>query len=237
MPKKVTILVVDDSDLIRYSLKGFFSEYDIEVVSCMDGLEGIQKALENLPALIFLDLMMPNFDGVKMLQVIKIIDALKNIPVVVISGNTNKPNVLAALEAGADRVIPKPLQKEIILKNVSEILGEDFLKESQKVNVAEEENKEILNKLCSIFLDHYPVKKRQLDKAIETKDRGSLFNVIHELKGAGGTIGYPIISIMCSDIEKAIDMPLSDWDYIKIKCEQIYSVIEKIEFSKTVPNS
>ena len=109
--KKITILVVDDSDIIRQTLAKYFEDYVVEVVSCLDGLEGIQKALQHIPDLIFLDLMMPNLDGVKMLKVIKVIDDLKNIPVIVISGNTSKANVLLAMESGADKVIPKPLQR------------------------------------------------------------------------------------------------------------------------------
>ena len=44
--EQVKILVVDDSDIIRHSLKIFFSDYNFEVITCLDGLEGIQKAIE-----------------------------------------------------------------------------------------------------------------------------------------------------------------------------------------------
>ena len=101
----IKILVVDDSDIIRQSLKTFFRDYNIEVITCHDGLEGIQETIEHKPSLIFLDLMMPNFDGVKMLQVLKVLDDLKTIPVIVISGNTNKRNVITSIEVGGDRVI------------------------------------------------------------------------------------------------------------------------------------
>ncbi len=130
--QKINILVVDDSDIIRNSLRNFFSEYHLDVITCLNGLEGIQKAIEHKPCLIILDLLMPNFDGIKMLQVIKVIDDLKKIPVIVISGNTNRSNVLASLEAGADRVISKPLQKEVIIKNINEVLVANFLTKLRK---------------------------------------------------------------------------------------------------------
>ncbi len=232
--KKVTILVVDDSDLIRHTLAKFFDDYVVDVVSCLDGLEGIQKALQYIPDLIFLDLMMPNLDGIKMLQVIKVIDALKNIPVIVISGNTSKANVLVAIESGAEKVIPKPLQKEVIINSVNEILGNDFLNHSKTTNLTEKENKEILNHLCRIFMEHYPVKKRKMEKAFETKNKDLLSILIHEMKGAGGTIGYPIISIICNDIEKALEIPVIDWSHIRKKCEQIFTIVDKIEYSKSI---
>ena len=232
--KKITILVVDDSDLIRQTLAKYFEDYVVEVVSCLDGLEGIQKALQYLPDLIFLDLMMPNLDGVKMLKVIKVIDDLKNIPVIVISGNTSKANVLLAMESGADKVIPKPLQKEVIINSVNEILGNDLLKNSKRTNLTEKENKEILNHLSRIFLEHYPVKKLKIEKALESKNKELLSDLIHEMKGAGGTIGYPIISVICKNIEKALETPVIDWNYIKAKSEQIFSIVGKLESTKSV---
>ena len=50
--EKIKILVVDDSDIIRYSLKNFFEDYNLEVITCLNGLEGIQKAIEHRPRLI-----------------------------------------------------------------------------------------------------------------------------------------------------------------------------------------
>jgi CheY-like chemotaxis protein len=232
--KKFTILVVDDSDIIRQTLAKFFEDYVVEVISCLDGLEGIQKALHHLPNLIFLDLMMPNLDGVKMLKVIKVIDDLKNIPVIVISGNTSKANVLLAMESGADKVIPKPLQKEVIINSVNEILGSEILSNAKRTNLTEQENKEILNHLCRIFMEHYPLKKQKIDKALVTKNKELLSDLIHEMKGAGGTIGYPIISVICSDIEKSLGVHALDWDLIKTKCEQIFSIVGKIESSKSI---
>lgn len=231
--RRIKVLVVDDSDLIRDALTKFFENYSVDVISSPDGLDGIKKAVENTPDLIFLDLMMPNLDGIKMLKVIKVIDALKNIPVIVISGNTSKANVLTAIESGADRIIPKPLQKDIIIKNLNEILGDNFLQSTRKAEITEEENKKILSQLVNIFMDHYPIKKRKIEKAVETKNRDLLYALVHEMKGAGGTIGYPVISLSCRDIEKALEIPAPDWGYIKSKCEHIFSVVSKIEDLKT----
>ena len=52
--EKTTILIVDDSDIVRHSLKNFFSDYNFEVITCTDGLEGIQKAAESKPSIIFI---------------------------------------------------------------------------------------------------------------------------------------------------------------------------------------
>ncbi len=228
--EKVTLLVVDDSDIIRNSLKNFFSDYNFEVVTCLDGLEGIQKAAEYKPALIFLDLLMPNLDGVKMLQVIKVLDNLKDIPVIVISGNTNRTNVLAAVEAGAERVISKPLQKEIIIKNINELLGPEFLiKAKKKKAFSQSASDEMKKQLCIMFIKNFPQKKDVIVEALEQKDHGKLKNIVHEIRGAGGTIGYPKLSLISGVVEEQLSNSVINWSHVRLMCEQIFTIVEEIK--------
>ena len=232
---KISILVVDDSDIIRHSLKNFFTDYNLDVITSHDGLDGIQKATEHKPSLIFLDLMMPNFDGVKMLQVIKVLDNLKSIPVIVISGNTNRSNVLAAIEAGAERVISKPLQKEIIIKNINELLGNDFLAKSKKAKVfSNSETIDIKKQLCGYFLKSFPDKKKIIIDSLQKENREALRNVVHELRGAGGAIGYPKLTILSGVIEDQITSSNFNWGQIKIMCDQIFSIVNEMEESNTI---
>jgi len=231
---KIKILVVDDSDLIRFSLKNFFSDYNFEVITCTDGLEGIQKAQEHKPSVIFLDLMMPNLDGVKMLQVIKMIDELRRIPVIVISGNTNRTNVLASIEAGADRVMSKPLQKEIIIKNISELLGSDFLQRARKAKTfSNSDFNEIRKKLVGLFLRSFPVKKDTIIESLEKSDKDTLRFIVHEFKGAGSSIGFPQLTVISGIMEDQLSRSNINWEQIKSMCEQIFKIVGEIEGSNS----
>jgi len=228
--EQLKILVVDDSDIIRHSLKIFFSDYRLEVITCLDGLEGIQKAIEHKPCLIFLDLMMPNFDGMKMLQVLRVLEDLKNIPVIVISANTDKKNVMAAIEAGANRVISKPLQKELIVKYVNEILGPDFLLRAKKENAfSARENDEITSHLINFFLKSFEIKKQGIYQAIETRNKDLLKTIVHEIKGTGTTIGYPRLSELSEDIHTRLNTMDIDWNTVRLKCEQLIATVSEIE--------
>jgi|YelNatPaOPRAMG01_1025707.scaffolds.fasta_scaffold00063_25 CheY-like chemotaxis protein len=230
-----TILVVDDSDIIRHFLKNFFSDYNFNVVTCQDGLEGIQKAAEHKPVLIFLDLMMPNLDGVKMLQVIKVLEGLKTIPVIVISGNTNRTNVLAAIEAGADRVISKPLQKEIIIKNLNELFGSDFLaKQKRKKMFSQTESDNLKRQLCKKFIDTFSLKKTLIIESLNSKDHLKLKMVVHEIKGAGGMIGFSNLTSISNLIEERLSYSKIDWLQIKQMCDQLFEIIEEINQSLVV---
>ncbi len=228
--EKVFILVVDDSDLICHTLKTFFSNYNLEILISHDGLDGIQKAAVHKPVLIFLDLMMPNFDGIKMLQVIKVLDNLKDIPVIVISGNANRSNVVAAIETGADRIISKPLQREIILKNVSEVLGEEFLNKLKKTNLfSTTEVKDIKRELCGYFLSSFPQKKNIIKEALDEADHELLKNIMHEIRGIGGTIGYPNLSLLGSIIEDQLGGKYLNWEKLRVMCDQVFVAVKEIE--------
>jgi CheY-like chemotaxis protein len=225
---KITILVVDDSDIIRRSLTNFFGGYNFEVISCLNGLEGIQKAQEYHPDLIFLDLMMPNVNGLEMLEVIKTDSKLKKIPVIIISGSTSRENVLAVIGAGADRVISKPLKKEIIIKTIKSLLGEDFLTRTQNPPEEEKSDKEFVDELCRVFLEHYPAKKRKIIESLENKDKTLLSSIAHEFKSLGDPIGYPVITEICTNIETALRADNVDWNNLKTKCEELFSAVSSI---------
>lgn len=227
---RIRILVVDDSDVIRHALKSFFEDYNLEVLTCTDGLEGLQKAAEFTPNLIFLDLMMPNFDGLKMLQVIKVLDNLRHIPIIVISANTDRRNVLAAVEAGAERVLSKPLQKEMIIKYVNEILGSETLSKSKKKKIiSDNEKSDIQKTLVKFFLNSFPDKKKRIEECLNAKNKDMLKMVVHEIRGNGGTIGYQALTALSGEVEDKLAQGDFDWSMIKLKCGQIFSMVKEIE--------
>jgi len=230
--EKVRILVIDDADIIRNSLKKFLSEYDLDVVTCNDGLEGLQKALEIKPKLIFLDLLMPNLDGIRLLRVLKVMEELKYIPVIVISGHTDKTNVLAAMEAGAERIVSKPLTKEILVRNINDVLGGNFLSNTKKIQHLSNTEKEQMSKeLRKYFVNSLSHKKETLKQAIDNKNKELLQLVVHELKGSSGTIGFNNISEICREIENTFLLPNNSWENTSKKCEELFTCFNNIELS------
>ncbi|MAT57498.1 MAG: hypothetical protein CMF23_05950 [Ignavibacteriae bacterium] len=229
MPGKTKILIVDDSDVILNSLKTFFEDFDFNVITSSDGLDGIQKTAEVKPDLIILDLMMPNFDGIKMLQVKKVLKDIRNIPVLVISANTARSNVLAALEAGADKVISKPIDDEELKRNVNELLGGNNFSSFNSSSFSSNDKSEIKNKLAEFFIESFQMKKEMIKSALREKNENMLRMAVHEIKGAGGTIGYPELTELSSLIlEKEYNNP-SDWLFAEIKCNQIFLTVDQIK--------
>lgn len=228
--EKVKILVIDDADVIRNSLKKFLSEYDVEVLTCNDGLEGLQSAVEIKPQLIFLDLMMPNLDGIKLLRVLKVLDDLKRIPVIIISGHTDKTNVLAAMEAGAEKIVSKPLTKEVLIKAINEVLGNNFLANTKRLAQLSSFEKDQMNReLKKYFINTIVQKKETITQSLNNKNKELLKLIIHELKGSSGTVGYTNISEICREIEGYIISQQNSWQEINTKCQLLLDSLTEIE--------
>ncbi len=230
--EKIKILVIDDADVIRNSLKKFLSEYDLEVLTCNDGLEGLQSAVEIKPQLIFLDLMMPNLDGIRLLRVLKVLEDLKHIPVIIISGHTDKSNVLAAMEAGAEKIVSKPLTKEVLIKAINDVLGNNFLASTKKLAQLSTYEKDQMNReLKKYFTTTLVQKKENIVQSLANKNKELLKLVVHELKGSSGTVGYTNISELCREVESVVLSPQSTWKEIDIKCQTLLGSLTEIETS------
>ncbi len=209
---KITVLVVDDSNVIQHALKNFFREYNFEVFTSSDGLEGIEMARVHTPNVIFLDLMMPNLDGIKMLQVLRVLEELKDIPVVVISGNTSRGNVLKAIEAGANTVLSKPLHKEVLKKTLKEILGDEILSRSKTHSISTKEEEEISEQMKNFFFQSFKNKIPALSEYVKRKDRDKVYEIVHQLKGAGATAGFPEITEYSTKFETLLNASPIDWE-------------------------
>ena len=104
------ILIADDEHRIRSSLAGILKDEGYEVSMAEDGLEALEKAEEENPDLILLDIWMPGTDGMEVLQKIK--GQLPDMAVVMISGHGNIETAVKAIKMGAYDFIEKPLSLE-----------------------------------------------------------------------------------------------------------------------------
>lgn len=112
------ILIVDDNTENLKVLSNILTQdgYDIRVA--MDGLQALESLMLETPALILLDINMPNMDGYQTCEEIKKIDDLKDIPVLFISAMTEVLNKVVAFGVGGADYIQKPFEIEEVLARV-----------------------------------------------------------------------------------------------------------------------
>jgi DNA-binding response OmpR family regulator len=117
-----TILVVEDDPSVRGLLQTLLTSEGYDVTTASDGLAGLVKASSQQPALILLDLMMPDLGGIRVLEELRADPDLAYIPVVVVTGKLEAVPSLRSL-LGDENVFAKPFGVAELLARVAAIAG------------------------------------------------------------------------------------------------------------------
>jgi two-component system cell cycle response regulator len=116
------ILTVDDSKTIRMIVARAFKTFACEIFEAADGVEGLTAAQRERPDIIILDLTMPIMDGVEMLTKLKADPELRVIPVVMLTAEAGRENVLRIAKLGVRDYLIKPFKEELIVERVGRII-------------------------------------------------------------------------------------------------------------------
>jgi CheY-like chemotaxis protein len=120
MPLKV--LTVDDSKTIRMIVKKAFRPYDCQLFDAENGSEGLAVANREKPDLIVLDITMPVMNGIEMLGKLKAEPALKDIPVIMLTAESGKDNVMQILKMGVRDYMVKPFKGAQLIERAEKIV-------------------------------------------------------------------------------------------------------------------
>ena len=116
------ILTVDDSKTIRMIVKKAFRPYDCQIVEGENGVEGLALAAKEKPDLIILDITMPVMTGAEMLSKMKEEPELKDIPVIMLTAEAGKDNVMKIVQMGVKDYMVKPFKGEQLIERVTNIM-------------------------------------------------------------------------------------------------------------------
>ncbi|WP_293739056.1 response regulator [Parabacteroides sp. ASD2025] len=115
------LLVIDDSDQIRWFLKHVFNK-EYEILEARNGQDGVNVALKEEPDLILCDVMMPVKDGYETCREIKSDPKMAQTPVVMLTAKVESEDVITGIEAGADDYITKPFDVEILRSKINSLM-------------------------------------------------------------------------------------------------------------------
>lgn len=117
-----SILIVDDEQFFRQVLGKMLADAGYTVVAeASDGDSAVLKYIEFKPSLVFMDIYMPNKNGIEAIRDIISIDA--NAKILICSGTGYEDDINAALKAGARGVIFKPFYDEEVMETVRNVLA------------------------------------------------------------------------------------------------------------------
>lgn len=116
------ILLVDDSLATRKLITKALRNYECEIVEAANGEEALEVAAVETPDLIVLDITMPKMDGVECLKRLKKDDEVKEIPVMMLTANSNPTYLDDILKLGAQDYVTKAQSPMLVVNKIVEIL-------------------------------------------------------------------------------------------------------------------
>ncbi len=118
MPKSNILLIDDSPDISALMLKSH--GYNVNVAR--DGLARIEKATNEHPDLILLDIMMPNMDGYEVCTKLRAMPDMKEIPIIMLTAKDDPESVARCFDLGADSYIVKPFNLPTMVSKLNQFL-------------------------------------------------------------------------------------------------------------------
>jgi signal transduction histidine kinase len=177
----VGILIAEDSATQREQLRHVLEERGYSVTAAANGKAALDAARRRKPTVIVTDVVMPEMDGYALCKAVKSDDALKDIPVILLTTLSDARDVLHGLECGADNFIRKPYHGEYLVQRIDYLLMNLELRRNQRMRMGIE--------ITLGGQRHFITAERQqiLDLLISTYEQATYIN--RELEAANRELG------------------------------------------------
>ena len=120
--KDLNFLVVDDFSTMRRIVRNLLKELGYnKIEEAEDGVDALEKIRAGQIDFVVADWNRPNMDGLELLKTIRADDALKHIPVMMVTAEAKKENIIAAAQAGASGYVVKPFTAAILEEKLNKV--------------------------------------------------------------------------------------------------------------------
>ncbi|CAG0967913.1 Alkaline phosphatase synthesis transcriptional regulatory protein PhoP [Burkholderiales bacterium] len=121
------VLIIDDSPTIVVALRKMLQSAGYVTLEAATGEQGVELARREQPDLIFLDIILPGIDGFAALRQMRRDQALRGVPVIMISGNEQATEQFYAQRIGADDFMKKPFSRFEVFARIERLLDPDLV--------------------------------------------------------------------------------------------------------------
>ena len=122
MDTKKTILIVDDSQFVRSYHSHILEQAHFQVITAVDGSDGLEKLFTNSCDLVLTDINMSNMDGYEFIRRVRSDGKYNSLPIIIVSTESEAKDKMKGFEAGANLYIVKPSSPEMMVENIRMIL-------------------------------------------------------------------------------------------------------------------
>ena len=123
MNTKRTILIVDDSEFVRNYHSYILEQAEFQVITAVDGSDGLEKLYTNSCDLVLTDINMSNMDGYEFIRRVRADGKDSSLPIIIVSTESEGKDKMKGFEAGANLYLVKPSAPEMMVENIRMILA------------------------------------------------------------------------------------------------------------------
>jgi Response regulator receiver domain. len=142
----------------------------------------------------------------------------------VITGFSDRINVVSAAKLGASAVLTKPLSEEVLLEKLRLVFGEEFISailpkepvsKENPFGVEEKEYVEVVKNMVVDFLKYFDEQMFLLQGAADRKDVDTIRRITHDIKGTGGSFGYDEVTRLATRLNEAVHAENINWENVR----------------------
>ncbi|HWG96944.1 MAG TPA: response regulator transcription factor [Nitrospira sp.] len=116
------ILIVEDEQDILQLVKHYLEKEGFRAITAMNGLDALKKVKEEKPALVVLDLMLPEIDGLEVCKRLRSVPDTAMLPILMLTAKAEESDTIVGLELGADDYVTKPFSPKTLIARVKALL-------------------------------------------------------------------------------------------------------------------
>ena len=221
MPESVAVhgrvLVAEDSPDNQQLIRLYLQRLGAEVTLCENGKLAVEAALRQHHDLILMDMQMPVMSGLEAVEQLRARGYRG--PIFALTANAMKEDVERYLQSGCDGFLAKPIEKSDFNRVVRECLG------TRDEDVQDEEDAQY-QELVGRFVAGLPGYARAIEAGVEQGDWESVASLAHQIKGMGGSFGFPALSELALHLQEQLKD--GNRDSAAVAAGELLALIRKI---------
>lgn len=189
------VLLAEDNPDLRVLVAMYLRRTGVSLVTAENGVEAIEQITRERFDLVLMDIQMPVMDGLAAMRKLRHMDCA--VPIVALTANAMKNDQDMYHAAGFSDFLAKPIEPEQLSRVLDKFL-------TRTATATADENIPIFSRVqdddagimsvVNKFVDRLPTYYADLTRAIEQHNWAAMREIVHDLKGLGGTMGYPLIT-------------------------------------------
>ena len=203
----VKILVVDDVDENRALVEVLLKKLGHKISFCKNGQEAVDLCKKEEFDTILMDIQMPVMDGLEATKQIRAEGLNTRTKIIAMTASGQKSDDLAALDAGCDDCLSKPIDRKKLERKLSRVVEQ--VKQIHAANSGGEivsflEGDPDYQKAVETFVENLPNRVDEIKNAYKKGDMKDLAFKVHALKGLGGFAGFPVFTEKAKMMEQTL---------------------------------